>query len=92
MRRSESSDHGFFDKFDTFTRVSKVKTLYQLHTGNTIKIKSRKKYLEESNVGVGKIIKILEIKDEPKWRKDMMGEWYRSAETEPILTRLLVLK
>ena len=32
MRRSESSDHGFFDKFDTFTRVGKVKTLYQLHT------------------------------------------------------------
>jgi len=67
-------------------------TLYQLHTGNTIKIKSRKKYLQDTDIDVDKIIKIIEIKDEQKWRKDAMGEWYRSDETEPILTRFLVLK
>ena len=67
-------------------------TLYQLRTGNTVKIKSRKKYLDSTDIEVGKIIKILEIKEEQKWRKDNMGEWYRSDETEPILTRLLVLK
>lgn len=67
-------------------------TLYQLHTGNTIKIKSRKKYLQDTNIDVNKIIKIIEIKDEQKWCKDAMGEWYRSDETEPILTRFLVLK
>lgn len=67
-------------------------TLYQLHTGNTIKIKSRKKYLQDTDIDVNKIIKIIEIKDEQKWRKDAMGEWYRDDETEPILTRFLVLK
>lgn len=67
-------------------------TLYQLHTGNTIKIKSRKKYLQDTDIDVNKIIKIIEIKDEQKWCKDAMGEWYRSDETEPILTRFLVLK
>lgn len=67
-------------------------TLYQLHTGNTIKIKSRKKYLQETDIESGKIIKIVEIKNEQKWRKDTMGEWCRSDETEPILTRFLVLK
>ena len=67
-------------------------SLYQLHTGNLVKIKSRKKYLQETDIEVGKIIKILEIKDEPKWHKDSMGEWFKSDETEPILTRFLVLK
>jgi hypothetical protein len=67
-------------------------TLYQLHTGDTIKIKSRKKYLQDTDIDVNKIIKIIEIKDEQKWCKDAMGEWYRSDETEPILTRFLVLK
>lgn len=67
-------------------------TLYQLHTGNTIKMKSRKKYLQETDIATGKIIKVIDIKDEPKWCKDGMGEWVRSAETEPILTRFLVLK
>ena len=66
--------------------------LYQLHTGNTIKMKSRKKYLQDTDIEIGKIIKIIEIKDEQKWRKDSMGEWCRSDETEPILTRFLVLK
>ena len=67
-------------------------TLYQLHSGNTIKMKSRKKYLQETDIATGKIIKVIDIKDEPKWCKDGMGEWVRSAETEPILTRFLVLK
>lgn len=67
-------------------------TLYQLHTGSTIKIKSRKKYLQDTDIEVGKIIKIIDVSDEPKWRKDSMGEWYKSEETEPILTRFLVLK
>lgn len=67
-------------------------SLYQLNTGSTIKIKSRKKYMQNSGIGVGKIIKIIEIKNEQKWRKDTMGEWCQSNETEPILTRFLVLK
>ena len=67
-------------------------TLYQLNSGDSKKIKSRKKYLSETEIAVGKIIKILDISQEPKWRKDNMGEWYRSEETEPILTRFLVLK
>lgn len=67
-------------------------TLYQLNSGDSKKIKSRKKYLSETEIGVGKIIKILNISEEPKWRKDNMGEWYRSEETEPILTKFLVLK
>ena len=67
-------------------------TLYQLNSGDSKKIKSRKKYLLETEIEVGKIIKVLEISQEPKWRKDNMGEWYRSEETEPILTRFLVLK
>ena len=67
-------------------------TLYQLNSGDSKKIKSRKKYLSETDIGVGRIIKILDISEEPKWRKDNMGEWYRSEETEPILTRFLVLK
>ena len=67
-------------------------TLYQLNSGDSKKIKSRKKYLLETDIGVGRIIKILDISEEPKWRKDNMGEWYRSEETEPILTKFLVLK
>ena len=67
-------------------------TLYQLNSGDSKKIKSRKKYLSETEIEIGKIIKVLEISQEPKWRKDNMGEWYRSEETEPILTRFLVLK
>ena len=67
-------------------------TLYQLNSGDTKKLKSRKKYLQDTDIDVGKIIKILDISQEPKWRKDSMGEWYRDEETEPILTRFLVLK
>ena len=67
-------------------------TLYQLNSGHSKKIKSRKKYLSETEIDTGKIIKVLEISEEPRWRKDAMGEWYRSEETEPILTRFLVLK
>ena len=67
-------------------------TLYQLNSGDSKKIKSRKKYLSETEINIGKFIKVLNISEEPKWRKDNMGEWYRSEETEPILTRFLVLK
>ena len=67
-------------------------TLYQLNSGDSKKIKSRKKYLLETDIGVGRIIKILNISEEPKWRKDNMGEWYRSEEMEKILTKYLVLK
>ena len=67
-------------------------TLYQLNSGNTIKIKSRKKYLSESDISINKVIKILEISEDNRWRKNQMGEWYKSDETEPILTSFLVLK
>ena len=81
---------------DEYYYVTEIKgnwlTLYQLHTGNTIKAKSRKKYLEDTDIDIGKIIKIIEFKNENKWCKDFMGEWYKSDETEKILTRFLVLK
>ena len=67
-------------------------TLYQLNSGDSKKIKSRKKYLSETEIEIGKIIKVLTISEEPKWRKNIMGEWYRDEETEPILTRFLVLR
>ena len=67
-------------------------SLYQLKTGESTKIKSRKKYLTDTDIEVGKIIKVIDISDEPKWRKDNMGEWYKSDETEPILTKFLVLQ
>ena len=67
-------------------------TLYQLHTGDSKKIKSRKKYLAETEINVGKFIKVLDISEEPRWHKDAMGEWYRGEDTEPILTRFLVLQ
>lgn len=64
-------------------------TLYQLSSGDTIKIKSRKKYI--GDLVPKKIIKILEISPEKKWRKNG-DEWERIDEYEDILVDFKVLK
>ena len=64
-------------------------TLYQLSSGDTIKIKSRKKYI--GDLTVKKIIKILEISPEKKWRKNG-DEWERIDEYEDILVDFKILK
>lgn len=64
--------------------------LYQLKTGDTIKIKSRKKYIE--GLTSNSIIKVLEMSQEKKWRKNAAGEWDRIDEYEDILKSFKKLK
>ena len=59
-------------------------TLYQLNSGDILKIKARKNALSLNPIYVKQIIKADEIREEKKWRK-VDGEWIRIDETEPIL-------
>lgn len=65
-------------------------TLYQLKTGNTLKIKSRKKYIMD--LTANRIIKVLDIIQENKWVKNPDGSWGRSEELEDILKNYKILK
>ena len=68
-------------------------TLYQLKTGITTKIKSRANVLENNPVQVGDVIKVIEIKEEPRYYKDQNGKWQRDYDNlENILRRYVVLK
>lgn len=68
-------------------------TLYQLKTGNTLKIKSRSNIIANNPVKVGDCIKVLEIKPEPRFYKDDNDEWARDFDhMEDILKRYQVLK
>ena len=67
-------------------------TLYQLKTGITVKIKTRANVLENNPVKVGDIIKVIEIKKEPRYYKDQNGKWQRDYDDlEDILRRYVVL-
>ena len=56
-------------------------TLYHLASGKTAKYKIRKKTLDNNlPIGVGDIIKIIEVKPEGKWFKDASDKWQQSKE------------
>ena len=68
-------------------------TLYQIKTGETIKMKSRKNIIENNPVEVGNVIKVLEIKSEPKYYRDADGKWQRDqTNLEDILRRYQVVE
>lgn len=67
-------------------------TLYQLATGDTLKIKVRKNTLNSNPVSENQVIKVLEITQEKKWGKDENGNWIRKEEYEDILSKYSVLK
>lgn len=68
-------------------------TLYQLNSGNSIKIKIRKNTLKDNPIETGKIIKVLNIKQEPRWIKNPDGSWGRDENNlEDILASYKVLK
>lgn len=67
-------------------------TLYKLKTGESFKIKTRKKYLDANKFEAGDIIKIVEIIEDKRWSKNSAGEWIRLDETEEILKTWSILK
>lgn len=80
-------------------------TLYQLKTGDTLKIKCRKKTQKQDPIESGMIIKVEKIEPEPKYKliKDENGkeildkngkkQWYRDEnDLEEILQKYLVVK
>ena len=68
-------------------------TLYQLKTGDTLKIKSRSNIISNNPVKEGELIKIIEIKPEPRFYKDEAGEWARDYDhMENILKRYQVIR
>ena len=67
-------------------------TLYQLRSGETIKIKTRNSIIENNPVEVGNIIKVLEIKKEPRNYLEN-GKWKKDYDTlEDILKRYQVVE
>lgn len=65
---------------------NKIVSLYQLRTGNTVKMKVKGKTLEEYPLVEGDIINVVESKEENKWgRKD--GQFYMKDEKETILKK-----
>ena len=68
-------------------------TLYQFKTGDTLKIKSRSNTIESNPVKAGDLIKVLEIKKEPRYYKDSNGDWQRDFDhMEDILKRYVVVR
>lgn len=68
-------------------------TLYQLKTGATIKIKTRANVLSNNPVQKDDVIKVLEVKREPRYYKDANGKWAQDYDNlEDILRRYQVLK
>ena len=68
-------------------------TIYQFHTGSTIKIKSRSNTLDQNPVEVGDVVKVIEIKQEPRYYKDDAGKWQKDYDhMEDILKRYQVIK
>lgn len=65
--------------------------LYQLKTGNTLKIKFRKGDYNKNPFYEHEIIKVLDIVSEKKWGKDSDGNWYRKDEYEEILKKWQIL-
>lgn len=61
--------------------------MYQLSDGSMFQVKIRAKTKQKNPIDKGDVIKIEEISDERKWRKDTDGKWYQIDETEKILTR-----
>lgn len=66
-------------------------TLYQLNSGDTLKVKARKNTLTLNGVCTKQIIKVGEIREERKWRK-VNDEWVRIDKTEPVVTSFKILK
>lgn len=68
-------------------------TLYQLKTGTTIKIKTRANVLSNNPVQKDDVIKVFEVKREPRYYKDANGKWAQDHDNlEDILRRYQVLK
>ena len=68
-------------------------TLYQFKTGDTLKIKSRSNTIESNPVKAGDLIKVLEIKKEPRYYKDSNGNWQKDFDhMEDILKRYVVVR
>lgn len=67
-------------------------TLYQLNNGNTFKIKCRAATRKANPIYIGCVIKVQEIIEDKKWRKDENDEWVRIDETEKILKKYIQIK
>ena len=64
-------------------------TMYQLKTGNIVKMKFQKKpYTDITN----RIIRIDEITQDKKWGKDSEGKWYRKDEMEDLVSAFEIIK
>lgn len=66
---------------------NKTITLYRIHDGSTERIKVKGKKLKMQPLKVGQIIKTVEVEEAPKWKKDDMGEWYKTGEEELVLKK-----
>ena len=68
-------------------------TLYQLKTGDTLKIKSRSNIIESNPVEIGDLINVIEIKQEPRYYKNEKDKWCKDFDhPESILKRYSVVK
>lgn len=61
-----------------------IMQLYQVKTGKTIEVRNRSK----RKVKEGDLIKILEIANQKKWRKNDNDEWYQIEEREKVATKI----
>lgn len=68
--------------------------IYHIQTGDTEKLKIRHSLLTAAgfDINVGDIIKIKEIKDEKKWRRNNNGEFYRTNEIERFITNFNLMR
>lgn len=80
------------DNYYYVTKIEKGRIeLYQLNSGEVLKIKVRANTLKDNPADAGDIIKILKIEPEKKWCKNPDGSWGRLEEYEDILKSYKVL-
>lgn len=69
---------------------NKTITLHHLQDGTQSQVKVKKYSLEKAPINQGDIIKTAQIVEEPKWGKDIDGNWYQKSETEPVLKKYTI--
>ena len=68
-------------------------TLYQIKTGEILKIKTRSNTLIDNPIKAGDVIKVVEVKEEPRYYKDDSGKWCKDFDNmEDILRRYIVVR
>lgn len=81
---------------DVYYYITEIKdnwvTMYQLKTGNTIRIKCRAATRKANPINEKDLIKVIEIASEKKWYKDENGEWKRrDNEFEEVLKKFSIV-